>query len=83
MFDFVYDAKDKGCGWLILALVVVLAIAFGFMCLEAWFIMLLWNAVAVAIFPTLPTIGFWLAFGVMLLCHFLFCGSSVVRTKRE
>lgn len=79
MFD---NLRDAGWGVIILVIVLVLALAFGIACLEAWILMLLWNAVACAIFPTLPTIGFWMAFGAMLLCNILF-GRTVVTHKNN
>lgn len=62
-----------GVGCLVVAL--VLALAFGIMCLEAWIVMLLWNWIAVSLF-SLPTIGFWLAMGLCILCNILFKSRS-------
>ena len=39
--------------------------------ISAWIVMLLWNWVAVALFA-LPKIGYWMAFGLWMLCHTLF-----------
>ena len=68
------DGMSTGATIAICFLVVVLALGlvFGLLCLEAWFVMLLWNAVIPAIFAEVPTISFWLAFGLMLLCNILF-----------
>jgi hypothetical protein len=52
-------------------LAIVLGLAFGVMCLQAWVVMLLWNWIAVALFG-FPAIGFWMAFGLRLLCSLLF-----------
>lgn len=64
-----------------LVVVLALGLVFGLLCLEAWFIMLLWNAVIPAIFVGMPTISFWLAFGLMLLCNLLFKSSYYSKNK--
>lgn len=58
----------------ILGLAVALGIAFGIMCLSAWLIMLLWNAVLPAIIGGVSIITFWQAFGIDLLVSLLFGG---------
>lgn len=77
------DGMSTGATIAICFLVIVLAIGlvFGLLCLEAWFIMLLWNAVIPVIFVGMPTISFWLAFGLMLLCNLLFKSSHYSRGK--
>ena len=75
MFDR-FDTEDWGCGSWLLCIVLVLAIVFGLLCLEAWFVMLLWNAVIPLLWATAPELGFWVAMGLLLLCHLLF-GSVV------
>lgn len=76
------NKKDLGClGWT-LAIIVGLAIVFGLACFEAWILMLLWNWIMPSLFPSVPTIGFWLAFGIMMLCNILFGGvRTVTHTK--
>ena len=76
MFDN-FDTEGWGCFAWILAIVLILALAFGFLCLEAWFVMLLWNAVIPLLWVAAPELGFWAAMGLMLLCNILF--GSVVR----
>lgn len=44
-------------------------------------VMLLWNWVIPDIFPNIPRIGFWQAFGLSLLCSLLF--KSNVTIKKE
>jgi hypothetical protein len=78
MFDD-FDTEGWGCGAWILAIVFILALAFGLLCLEAWFVMLLWNAVIPLLWATAPELGFWAAMGLMLLCNLLF--GSVVRVS--
>ena len=77
-----WNKEDIGCfGWL-LVVIFALALIFGVACFEAWILMLLWNWIIPILFPTLPTIGFWLAFGIMMLCNILFGGvRTVTRTK--
>ena len=76
MFDS-FNTEDWGCGAWILAIVLIFALAFGLLCLEAWFVMLLWNAVIPLIWAMAPELGFWAAMGLKLLCNLLF--GSVVR----
>jgi len=54
-------------GWIIGGL----AIAFGFAFLFGFFVMLLWNWLMPTIFG-LGTIGYWQAWGLLLLAHLLF-----------
>ena len=48
-----------------------LAVHLVVMCLEAWAVQLLWNWVAVDLFNA-PTLSFWVAYGLCLLCGLLF-----------
>ena len=75
MFDS-FDTEDWGCGAWLLCIVLVLVIAIVVLCFEAWLVMFLWNAVIPLIWTTAPTLGFWAAMGLLLLCHLLF-GSTV------
>lgn len=65
---------STGVAILVVILVIILAlcIVFGVMCFEAWLLMLLWNAVVPALWATAPTLSFWLAMGLMLICNILF-----------
>ena len=65
----------------VLVLVVALGLAFGVMAFEAWILMLLWNAIIVSMWASAPSLTFWLAFGLILICNILF--KSVNRTKGE
>lgn len=46
--------------------------------IEAAVFMLLWNYVLCAIFPSVPTLSFWLAWGVLLLINII---GSAFKTK--
>lgn len=63
----------------VLVLIVALGLAFGVLCLEAWILMLLWNAVITSLWVGAPSLTFWLAFGLLLICNILF--KSVFRSK--
>lgn len=54
-------------------ILIGLGVAFGFMCLNGWLIMLVWNATLPAIFG-FTTLTFWQAFGLDLLTWLLFGG---------
>lgn len=76
------DLSDIGCGGLILIFLLILAIAFGIMCFEAWIAMLIWNFVVVALFTTLPIVGFWQMFLILMLINIVLGGlKTVVRTR--
>lgn len=75
--------KDWGCLGITLAIILIVALAIGLAAFEAWVVMLLWNAVLVAIFPSVPTISFWVAWGMLILCNLLFKGVHTVTTKRD
>lgn len=63
----------------ILALVIGAGLAFGILCFEAWILMLLWNAVIPSLWVGAPSLTFWLAFGLLLICNILF--KTVSRNK--
>lgn len=60
----------------------VVALCFGVMCLRAWFVMLLWNWIMVNLFGV-PALGFWMAFGLYLLCSLLLKSKVTVNKKSE
>ena len=64
----------------VFVLAIALGVVFGVMCLQTWVVMLLWNWVAVSLFG-LPAIGFWMAFGLRLLCSLLFKSKSYSRKE--
>lgn len=73
--------SELGCVAATLVIILALALAFGLAAFEAWLVMLLWNAVLVTIFPSIPTISFWVAWGVLILCNLLFKGIHTVTTR--
>lgn len=79
------DGMETGVAILVVILVVILilGIAFGVMCLEAWLLMLLWNAVVPALWATAPTLSFWLAMGLMLICNILFKAVHHCSSKKD
>ena len=52
-------------------ILLALAIACVFGAIEALLVMVLWNYVLCAIFTTIPTISYWLAWGVLFLLNIL------------
>lgn len=67
---------------IISATLLGLGIVFGFLCLRAWIVMLLWNWIAVSLFNA-PVLNFWLALGLSLLCNMLFKSSSSSKENEE
>ena len=73
MFDFFGDLySDHGCCAMIVAIVLILGVVFGLLCLEAWCLMALWNGCAVPAVSVLSEIGFWQAWGISILSNILF-----------
>lgn len=64
--------EDYGCAAYVLICILVLALAFGLFCLNAWLVMLLWNAVVCAIWVAAPAITFWQSFGLILMVRLAF-----------
>ena len=60
------------CLMILLVFVLIIGFAFGILCLEGLFVMLLWNAVVCALWTSAPHLSFWLAVGLVLLCNILF-----------
>ena len=65
-----------------LAVILTLALTFGICALRAAIVMWLWNGILVALFG-LPTLTFWVAWGIMILCSILFKGRVHITTKRD
>ena len=61
----------------ILAILLIIGLAFGLTALEVWICMLLWNGVLCAVFTTIPTISFWHMWGLLILFHLLFAPSHI------
>lgn len=82
IIDKVFDSITSTVGAIIVLVLIfalIFGIAFGILCFEGWLLMLLWNAVIPAIFVGAPTLSFWLAVGLILICNILF--KTVVRNK--
>jgi hypothetical protein len=73
--------KAHGIGYAtvvyIIAIIFILAICFGLMCLEAWCAMALWNAIIPHIFITIGPITFWQMFGLDMLLVLILPGGIV------
>ena len=68
-----FRTKNTNNIWAIIGIIIlVLAIAFGLMCLEAWIIMLLWNAIVTKIIVGVWALTFWQTFGLVILIDLLF-----------
>jgi hypothetical protein len=73
MFDFFGDIySDHGGFALVGAIVLILAVVFGILCLETWLAMALWNGCAVPAVVELNEVGFWQMWGITMLCNILF-----------
>ena len=55
----------------ILIIIGLLALAVGISAFEGWIFMLLWNYVLCAIFPSIPILSFWLAWGLLFLINLI------------
>ena len=52
-------------------ILLILAIACAVGAIEALLVMVLWNYALCAIFTTIPTISFWLAWGILLILNII------------
>lgn len=68
---------------LILTILLIIGLAFGFAALEVWICMLLWNGVLCAVFTIIPTISFWHMWGLSILFHLLFVPSHITFGKNK
>jgi hypothetical protein len=67
------NKNDTGLGVYIIAVIFVLALAFGISCFLAWVGMVLWNWVIVGELGLFATkIDFWPMWGLVELCSILF-----------
>lgn len=71
-FETLSDKYGTGLAILIAILIVPLAlgIAFGFICLQGWIFMLLWNWLAVELFGA-AALGYWVCVGIVFALNFL------------
>lgn len=73
MFDFFGEMySDYGWWAMLLAIVLILGVVFGLLCLETWVAMALWNGCAVPAVSVISEVGFWQMWGITLLCNILF-----------
>ena len=84
MFDFFGDLySDHGCCAMIVAIVLILGVVFGLLCLETWLAMALWNGCAVPAVAALNEVGFWQMWGITLLCNILFKNAYSSSKKKK
>ena len=71
MKDSIVDLYENVGGWaVILAVILALAMVFGWFCLEGWIFMLLWNWLAVGLFSA-QTLSYWLCVGIVFALQFV------------
>jgi hypothetical protein len=81
--DWESKFDGMGIGAIIVVIILVLALIFGVLCFEGWLLMLLWNAVIPTIFIGAPTIKFWWAVGLILICNILFKSTHTSSNKKS
>jgi hypothetical protein len=86
--DFLKQEKEHTIAEIvgvIIGVVLVLALAFGLLCLEAWIGMLLWNWFVVGMlgFTNLYMTNIWQMWGVILLCNILFKSPNFNSGKKD
>lgn len=65
-----------------LLMVGILGLIFGFVCLEGWIFMLLWNTIVVKVFA-ISEITFWQGLGIMAICNILIkSGTTIIQGKK-
>ena len=75
IFDIITDVyyeKNLFCAIMVAIVLVafICAIDFGWLCLQSWFVMLLWNICVVSLFG-IGSLTFWYAMGIILLIKLL------------
>ena len=73
------DFWEQSPAAVIIALVFVLALAFGLICLGGWLIMLLWNGCLVSAVTFANPIGLWQAVGLECLAGLIIPWRTSVR----
>lgn len=72
-------SKSDGCLVVVLAIIGIIALLF----IEPLILTWLWNAVLVVLLPALPTLTYWKAMGLMVICHILFGGTKISTSSKE
>ena len=75
--------EEIGCATLIVAVIFIIAIAFGISCLYAWIGMMLWNWVMPMIWASAPVMTFWPMWGLYELCSILFKARVNIDTNQN
>ena len=86
--DFLKQEKEHTTAeviGIIIGVIIVLALAFGLLCFEAWICMLLWNWFVVGMlgFANLYMENIWMMWGVILLCNILFKSPHYSNNKKD
>ena len=78
-----FDEYEVGVAIILAILLILLSlgIAFGVSCLWGWVFMLVWNNLLPLLWAEAPTIGFWLATGIVFIVRLLFKTTVTVSTK--
>lgn len=63
--------KSYDAATILAAIIIGVPLFIGISALSAWILMLLWNWALVGIFPTVPILDFWKAWGLSLLLSFV------------
>lgn len=73
MKELFEDGVAIGC----LSIIGILGLVFGFICLEGWILMLLWNVIVIKVFA-IGEITFWQGLGIMAICNILIKSSTTI-----
>ena len=78
-----FDEHETGVAIILAILLILLSlgIAFGVSCFWGWVFMLVWNNLLPLLWAEAPTIGFWLATGIVFIVRLLFKTSVTVTHK--
>ena len=81
----IFDDHGTALGCLACIAIVILALGlvFGVLCLEGLILMLLWNAIIPIMFVGAPTLQYWWAVGLILICNILFKSSSGFKGSKD
>lgn len=80
---YFFDEHETGVAVVLSILLILfsLGLAFGIACLWGWVFMLVWNNLLPLLWVKAPTIGFWLAVGIVFVVRLLFKTTVTVNNK--
>ncbi len=77
-----FDRDYSGIA-IFITIILIVGLAFGALCLDAWVVMLLWNWVVPVLWIDAPILTFWTSMGLNVLCTLLIKGVHYTSKKNQ